>query len=290
MKKAIFKTILTSILIALLAVGCKKNGNGVGGPTLAFVIDSGYLSLDTAIAVGDTSMIGLNCVWNGSDLIKTVNTYLNDNLNGEPYLVEAAMGQNLTFNKKITKSLNPKEIWEFEVIDAGGNTSRLKLTISNDYSGGNIKTINAIIGAQNNSGIGSYYNLANNISFFKAQADTSQKFIDLLGGYDFFTKSFISSPGSDSLFGVYDFNLWETTNLTQFCTTTISKAQFELTNRDNLLISSFHADQAKNHIKELKSNNVYSFKTQNGKFGLMLILYGALSETDIITFDLKMQQ
>lgn len=288
MKKAIFKTILSTIIVAIIVVGCTKEDNGAGGPIIDFVSDSGYLYIDTAIACGDTAMVRLSCTWNGSNLIKKINTYINGTME-ETYLIEENMGQSLVFEYKITKSINPKEFWEFEVIDDGGNSSRLNLTIINDLSGGSVNTFYPIIGAQNNSAYGSYFNLTKNLTFKNDLADTSQKFVDIASGFTYDQKSFITSPGSDSLFGVYDFNTWQVKNLTQFCATTISKYQFNLTTKDNLLISSFHPDKALNNIKELKTDDVYSFKTQNGKYGLLLIINAALNEEGYISFDVKVQ-
>jgi hypothetical protein len=287
MKKAIFKTSLI-IVISIIAIGCRKNVVEIG-PTLSFVADTGYISSDTAMACGDTAIIGLNCIWDGSDAIKTINTFMNDQQVGESYNVDESMNQGFTYEAKITKSLIPREKWEFEVIDSKGQISRSSLTLSID-SGGNITSVNALIGAQNYVSLGSYYDFTNQLNYFPTDAEANQALIDLLGGFDYTEKSFLASPASDDFIGAYDLSNWETKNATQFCETTLSVAQYNLVNKDNLLKSSFHPDKAVYILKGLNASDVYSFKTQNGRYGLIYIVSGAESESGYIIFDYKIQE
>jgi hypothetical protein len=286
MKKAIFKLLMAITIISFIAGSCKKE-SVLSGPEISFVNDTGYVWIDTAMASGDTAIIGLQCKWNGFDMIATINTYLNDEKFGNSYMVNNANGKELTFETKITRSLRTREKWDFEVIDSKGHVSRAGLTLSID-SGGNINFANALTGAQSYS-FGSYYDFTDELNFVKADAESHQELIDLLGGYDFGEKTFFTSPGSSESLGVYDLSAWSTRNLTLFCSTTISPEQFDLVDKDNLLISSFHEDKAVEIIKGLKINQVYSFKTQAGKYGLLIIKKEAQSETGWINFDFKIQ-
>jgi len=290
MKKIRSHIKLTFVVFSLIILGCKKEVAVPGLPVMAFISDTGYLYTDTILSSGDTALIGINCTWNGSDHLKEINTYMNNNLVGESKMLDESFGEDLTYTIKITKSLVAKEVWTFEVIDEAKNISKIELTVTTDNSGGPILKINAIIGAQLNPSIGSFYNIANNRDYLRAEADTSQEMIDIIGGYDFNEKSFLSSPASNNLFGAYNLTTWTSLNLTQYCSTTLSANQFKLITNDKLIISSFNVSNAADHIKGFTTNEVYSFKTYNNKIGLILIISPALTAGGFITLDVKIQQ
>jgi hypothetical protein len=290
MLKTISKFFIYITIISSITYGCKKEPVDHGAPAMNFIIDSGYLYSDTAIACGDTAMIGIHCTWNGTDLIKTVNLYLNDDLASGPFPIRDSTGKEFNYKVKITKSIKTVEKWEFEIIDSKNHISRINLNVYIDNSGGNIVIINAITGVQRNPSIGNYFDFTNKINWTQAQAEKKQAFIDLVAGYDAEEKSFLSSPGSSNLFGLYDFSAWTTKNLTLFCPTTLTREQFDLTSKDNLLKSSFHPENAVDSIRAFKTNQIYSFKTQGNRYGLLAILNIATSESGFITFDVKIQE
>ncbi|MFN8259069.1 MAG: hypothetical protein U0W24_25495 [Bacteroidales bacterium] len=290
MKTNLIKYIAIILVFLTGILSCKKEINNTAGPVLAFLTDSGFLYTDTILPSGDTALISVSCEWNGSNPLKVVNIYMNNNPVSDPIELVDSLGQNFSFVVKVTKTLVAKETWKFEAADAGGHISQIQLVIYNDNSGGNILNINGIIGAQLNPAIGSYYNIATGEDYMKEEAEITQELIDIVGGYEFSEKSFFSSPGSSNFFNAYDFSLWTNKNLTLFCLTNLSVEQFKLINKDNLLISSFHEDLAVDIISNLQPNEIYSFKTAGNKYGLVQIIEGAISESGFITFDVKIQE
>jgi len=286
MKKPIRFVLLAFAAISVFILSCKKESSS-NAPELTFVIDTGYIWTDTAMATGDTAIIGLKCNWNGYDKLSTIRTYLNEDDFMQTYNVKEAESQSLIYMTKITRSLRTKELWEFEVIDTKGHISRAGITILID-SGGPIKNVQATTGAQNYI-YGSYFNIEANKNYIEAIAITKMDSIDIVGGWDIGEKTFFSSPGSAEFLEYYDLSAWSPKNLTLFCETTISEEQYELIDKDNVLISSFHADKAKDIITMLTLNKVYSFKTHLDKFGLLIIRKEAISQTDWINFDYKIQ-
>jgi hypothetical protein len=289
MKTVIFKIMFALFTITLIVFGCKKPAPVSVGPTLEFIKDIGYISSDTAWAAGDTAIISLKCTWNGNDLVRTIYCYHNDVKQDPPIQIDPALGEDFTYKLKITKSLLYAEKYNFEVLDELGNVNKIGLTITLDDSGGAIEFEQLIIGMQKNPSNGSYFDFTNGRNLDSTTAHSSQGLVDMVGGFEFFAKSFLTSPGSDNTVDVYDFSGWTTHNLTQFCSTTISVAQFNLIKTDKVLISCFHQDEAINIIGVLKPNQIYSFKTYNGRYGLLKIITPAVSEFGQIAFDYKIQ-
>jgi hypothetical protein len=290
MKTYKFKFLVMFCLAALFVLGCKKPTVLNVSPTLEFVADTGYISTDTLWAAGDTAIIGLRCISNGTNAVRTIFVYYNDKQLGNPIEIDVAKGQDFTYELKITKSLLFVEKYYFEVMDSRGNVSNAKLTIRIDETGGDIKTVSTLLGAQNNPSIGSFFGFLDGKDYSDAFALANQAQVDIASGYDFFTKSFFTSPGSENTYSIYNFSRWPTRNLTQFCPSNISLNQYEMIDKDNLLISSFHLDKAIDAIDNMKPNQIYSFRTQSGRYGIIKIISGAASENGFFVFDYKIQE
>jgi hypothetical protein len=289
MKTFIFKSMVAVITISLISFGCKKPAPVSVGPTLEFIKDIGYISSDTAWAAGDTAIISLKCTWNGNDLVRTIYTYYNDVKIGQPYQINPALGEEFTYKLKITKTSFYVEKYNFEVVDEVGNVNKIGLILTIDDSGGAIEFEQKLLGMQKYPDRTSYFDFTHGQKIDSTAARSNEAIVDMVGGFDFDAKCFLTSPGSDNTVGVYDFSGWTTNNLTQFCSTTISLAQFNLINKDKVLISCFHQDEAVNIIGVLSANQIYSFKTHNGRYGLLKIITPAVSESVQIAFDYKIQ-
>jgi len=289
MKTYVFKSLILVSLIALFAIGCEKPIYQNVGPTLEFVADTGYISTDTLWAAGDTAIIALRCISNGTDAVRTIYINYNSQPLGNPVEIDVAKGEDFTYELKITKNLTYVEKYNFEVVDSRGHSSEIGLIIRIDETGGEVSTVNALLGAQGNPSIGSYFSFIDGKNHTRDFALANMSLVDMIGGYDFVGKCFLSSPGSDNTYDIFDFSAWPTRNLTEFCKTKLSTLQYDMINKDNLLISSFHPDEATNIIQNLKANEIYSFKTQNNRYGLIYIINGATGENGHIIFDYKIQ-
>lgn len=292
MKNTILKTIFALMMTSLLIVGCKKDEIRPA-PNIAFITGGTYISGDATVLSGDTILVGIQCTWNGTDVIKTMTFYDNDVMVETPVDIPEAYGQGFIYNIKITKSDALTEKWVFEATDTQGEKSSVGFTLTVKNTGGAITEFTATIGAQDNVTEYGYYSLSSHLNYNATNARTNYAIIDLLGAYDAINAVYLASPSAPGLPEPYPTDMadWTGTNNTLFCITTLSTVQFDYINRDNLLISSFSTNVAnqKNKAKSLAVNNVYSFKTQAGKYGLFKVTAVTAGSTGKVTVDIKIQ-
>jgi hypothetical protein len=293
MKKAILKTtLLVFVILGTFITGCKKD-EVRPAPTISFLVGGDYTSTDASVYAGDTVLVGLQCTWNGSDPIKTLTLYANDQMIGTPTDIPEDYQQGFIFNTTITKSEVQTENWVFEATDSQGEKNSVSLILSLDDSGGLIVEGLATIGAQDNTTDFGYYSLTTNLNYNAANAQTYQNLIDMLGAYDETNFLHLVSPNANNLPEPYLTEIadWTTKNATLFCSTTFGPDQFDFINRDNLLISAFSSipDDQKNKAKDLKVGDVYSFRTGNGKFGLFKVTEVTSGASGKVSIDIKIQ-
>jgi hypothetical protein len=289
MKIIIYKVLILSFLCVVVATSCRKTQTISVGPDVEFVANLGYISSDTAWASGDTAIIALHCTWDGKDKLSTIHTYYNGKKFGEPFEIDAVYGEEYTFRFKIIKSVISVEKYSFEVVDSKGDFTKIEVLLQVDGSGGNIVNVQFQLAMQNNPTLGSYFSFDSNIPFNTAYAIDNPEVIDMVGGYDNFVNTFLSSPACNDTYGIYDFSSWSPRNETLFCPTNLSPEQFDLITRDNLLISSFNQDIAVQTISNLEPNSIFSFKAPDGRFGLLLIQSKAEGDRGAMGFDYKIQ-
>jgi len=288
MNKTILKILFAIVFSSLIITGCDKNETRPN-PNMSFVTDQGYTYQDASFVSGDTLWVGLNCKWNGTDLLKTITLYAND-VQISSYSINEATGQELQLTVTLTKSQSDNEKWDFELADANGQKTVLSLTLTKDQSGTAIESISGIkLGAQDNTTIGGFYALSNREIYSETEAFDHQTIIDMVCGYDNDNKTFLASPGAN-LDGVYDLSAWTAPlNTTNYCATDITTLQFDLIETDALIIEAFDVDNQKGKAKELSVDDIYVFKTQSGKYGIFKVTAVEAGTDGSFTFDIKVQ-
>ncbi len=134
MKKTFVKSILVSLFISLIIMGCKKDEVTPlrPAPTISFITDASYITGDATVFSGDTVLVGLQCDWNGTDAMKTLTIYVNDVVSGSPEIIPENYAQTFKYLVKLTKSDLISEKWVFEIADAQGEKSSVSLTLTTD--------------------------------------------------------------------------------------------------------------------------------------------------------------
>jgi len=290
MKPKILIPILATILIGSFLTSCKKDKTLRPAPTISFVTDAGFGHSDTAVFAGDTVLVGLSCTSNGTDAIKTITAYANDAMIGNPENIPANYANGFIYSFTITKSNTPTEKWVFEIADSQGQKSSVTITISLNSA---INKIWATIGTQLNASVFGYYSLSTNLNYNTANAFANQAKIDFLGAYDATNDLHLASPNAPNLPTPYNTDManWTSKNDTKFCATTLSVQQFESIHTEDLLISSFSTVVAnqKNKAKSLKINDIYSFKTGGGKYGLFKVTSVTPGSAGQVSIEIKLQ-
>ncbi|MCB2194847.1 MAG: hypothetical protein KQH79_03250 [Bacteroidetes bacterium] len=151
------------------------------------------------------------------------------------------------------------------------------------------------IGAQDNTDMGGFYSFTTEKVYNLADANTNQASVDLLCFYeltaDHENYTTLSSPGAnikDIFVGDDAPENWTTLNTTYFYelnvdATVLTVAAFDaLTETDALIQTLFNAEEAKRKAKDLQVNDMYSFQTEDGTYGIFKVISVVQGETGYV--------
>ncbi|MFC2097490.1 hypothetical protein ACFLSI_04065, partial [Bacteroidota bacterium] len=253
----------------------------------------GYTYDETLVAVGDTVIIGIVANSNGDVNLTNVTVKVNEEVN----YTKGINSENYSFDYIITKSTLEEELWEFSVTDKNGNSASVTVTLNKDPDSefGAVNNYpSVILGGQENDSLGGFFSFSENTLYNLQAAYNYQSVIDLVYYYYGSDKNTICSPGANIEAEVFnsliDPGSWDTKRTTMFIKTSLSIADYNSIVLDNLLISSYSEANAKRKAKELAVNDIYSFKTENGKLGLFLVKSITGAEEGIIEVSIKIQE
>lgn len=266
------RSILLIFSLIILLVSCKKDDELP--PTIEFKTTAGYMYEETMVAVGDSVKVGIIGKSNGLVNITSISARVNEEVvYGEGVNLEEF---NMDFN--IKKGLADEELWEFSIKDKNGSSASvsIKLTKDPDSEFSLAKNYPSVkLGGQENDSLGGFISFSEDIIYMISTASTKQSLIDLIYYYYGDDKNTIASAGANIEDGVFNSSKapgsWETRRTTKFIKTSLELAEYEAIVVDSLLISSFNQTEAKRKAKELAVNDIYSFKTEDGRFGMFLV-------------------
>jgi hypothetical protein len=294
MKDKIFFPILSIIFLSILATGCIKQEELRPAPTISFKTGDNYISGDYMAYSGEIVLVGLECKWNGTDPMKSIIIYSNGNFAGGMNIADTS-SQNLVIDTiPLIKSESVTENWAFQIIDSQGVGSYIGFTLTLSTLGGQIVKTTATIGL--NTTNYSYYSLFNGIAYNNVSVEDGslQNKIDFLGAYDATNGVNLISPNAPNLPEPYitDMADWTVKNDTRFCLTDLIPDQFNYINLDNLIVSSFstNPNAQMEMAKNLKADDIYSFKIADGRYGLFKVNSVSLGADGNVKVDIKIQQ
>ncbi len=285
-----------SLLSVLFFNACNKEVE----PTtigIKLLSGTGLIAQDTTLKAGDPFVISLEASTEGSFV---TNLYIARTFEGGTEVIVDTGIHNATFNytRSFNKGVHSSETWIFRVKNIEGVWSSTSFTLTN-LPGSNYDTVREItpitLGAQQCASNGSFFDVRNNMIYFQADAFNVQDSIELLYYYDpAGDANTISSPNANIDATIYTgasaLSNWTNKNESRFYKTTINTAQYDAVVNDSLLIASYDQLNAKRKAKNLQVGDVYSFKTEHGKYGLFKILTVTGAETGTVQFSIKIQQ
>lgn len=290
---------ISTLLVILLAgtllfTGCKKDEESIVLPTINMNSGTGYISANTTAAYGDTLIFGITANSNGTDNLVKFKVYLND----EVLLDSTINAQTFAFSFYSLKSVLASEIWKFVTTDIAGNEGTKSVTITGNF--GQLDTHAGItLGAQNNATIESFLSYSGNAAtkYFQAIAFDHQADIDMFCFYEYTVEHpnymTLAAPGSN-ITGIFTGatapDNYTTKNVTYFTKTTLTAAEFDAVQNDAVVIASFDPDNKFKKAKALAIGEVYSFKLQSGKYGLLKITAVTGVEDGSLQMDVKIQK
>jgi len=292
--------LLIFFLITLLTfLSCDdEEGKSHPSPSIRVLDSQEFVSGDTTIAPGDKFTVAIQAEYNGYDRLTNFIAKLND----ERYLDLGIYVKSYYKEIEITKGLESVDNWEFIIRDIEGNYANTFLTINKDenieYS--EIDEFADIqMGAQNNTGYGSFLSLKDGTVYNLVEAYNNSAIIDIVSYYDDFDKLdkwTIASPGAnigDEPFpGEYAISNWTTINTTRYSPSPldISTDDFDTAHNDSLLIAhSFAFESGKRKAKDLAPGDIYSF-VRGGRTGMFKVISTTGENSGTIILDIKIQK
>jgi archaellin len=284
---------LCAVLWIFLLFSCKKERVTVP-PNLAFISDSGFVTHDTTLSVGQTIWVGIEAGGNGINL-----TYFHIGWNNgqQQTLLDSGMNQpELTYHTSITKTASDSEIWIFQVMDRERNFNAITLTLHWDSTSnyGPIHTANnLLLGAQSNPVAGSFYSIEAVHRYFLDEAYMHQDSIDLIYYFDLYDATLSSPAESDAptvFTGPTGLANWTIKNETRYDTTAFNSADFDLSANDSLILAAYEPVNLKRKAKYILPGMVISFQDPHGKLGLIHVKEVVPGATGQVLIDIKIQQ
>ncbi|MEI6747907.1 MAG: hypothetical protein ACOYMF_04360 [Bacteroidales bacterium] len=290
-------TMLFIIILAgsMMFTGCKKDDPAIVLPSIALKADIGYVSANTQAAFGDTLRFGITAKSNGTDNLVKFTVYVND----QKVKDSTINTQNFVIELDSLKTVLDTEVWKFETKDIAGNVATSSVTITGKF--GEIYSYASIsLGAQNNHFDKGFLSFSNGATagYTQAEAFQHQSDIDMFCFYeDTLTHQnymTLAAPGS----GITQIFADTTTspdkysvkNLTYFVKTSLTSDQFDAVINDAVVLASFNPNSKFRKAKALAVNDIYAFKLQSGRYGLLKITAVTGVEDGSLQMDVKIQK
>jgi hypothetical protein len=283
------KKFLWLIFLPVLIFSCGKEH---GDPSIKLAEEAGFISKDTILKVNDSIKVKLEAEWNGFDLLNLFEVRMNDEKVGTSSL----NNEGAVFTLTLTKGTLETEIWDFLISDKRGNSDKVSLVITKDPNsiyGEIIQITPIVLGFQKSLSKPGLISFSTNQTFNLDQAYVNQGKIDLLGYYDNQTEATLASPGSDipeaTFSGSRNPLLWTTRNTTKFLKINYTEAQFESVVNDVPILNLWSDSQAVTKATHIAKGDVFLFRLESGRKGMLLIRKVNAGEDGDIEFSVRVQ-
>ena len=282
-----------------LLYSCKKDIADYTNPKIYFIIEDGFITNDTSAKVGNTLYIKVLAESLSEHSLSTIRFERITPI--DTIVIDTGMHvQSIIINKKIIKNIAEWEIWNITTRDRNrkqSNTISLKITKEESNSHGEIIHILPFgLGFQNNSEYESFYSLSQQVAYNMETAFSIQEEIHLLSYFDNVDEDqhTIASPGANVPMGIFEgqFTLenWDIRNTTRFTEPNITIEDFDNCTNDSLIYATtFAFETGKRKAKNLKVNDIYSFVSDKGNFGLFKVNSLIDNETGNVIIEIKMK-
>lgn len=277
-------------VFSLVFYNCSKEDENSGSPSLSLRNTTGYTSKDTSVNYGDTIRLGVIATGNGSDNLRRFVLQVND----EVLLDSTINTQNFTFNFYTIKGPNQIDSWKMKVTDAKDKSAEKTIILTGIF--GEINNYSEILlGAQSNESLPGFLSISGNVAslFNQVEAFNHQPEIDMFCYYDQANGMSLASPGSN-VSGIFTGDNspenYTTKNLTWFVKTTLTSSNYEAVQNDGIIREFYNDHNKTNKAQLLIPGNVYAFRLQSGKLGLMKIIQVNGSASGSIKLAVKIQK
>jgi len=282
------------LFAGLIFSSCAKEEEEPGLPSISFKQDAGFIFENTTAAYGDTLNFGVSATSNGTDNLVKFQILVNN----QQLLDSTINTATFSLDFYSTKGILDSEEWSVIATDMAGNSFTKTITITAAF-GALDSYVTVLLGAQDNVATESFLSLSNHAAttYFQAQAFEHQADIDMFCFFentpDHANMMSLASPGAGitGIFtGASSPDNYTTKNLTWFVKTALTAAQFDAVQNDAVVLDAFDTENDFRKAKVLTAGEVYSFKLQNGKYGLLKVIAVNGEQTGSLEIAVKVQK
>jgi len=265
-------------LIVLVAIffltACEKEKVSDIEPIIQLNTDDGFISSDYTMAAGqqyDVHVIA--SAENGENItnliIKSNGTRIFDNGYNTPTLSEIVT---------LTKTSEETEILTFVIRNKARLSDSLSITLTKEIRepGEITRYTSNIMGCHENTALGNYYSLSNNLIYTQAEAFNNQNLIDFIYFYDAVEdENALGSPAANLsriITGSDAPDKWTTKRTTRYTRApiNITNEEFENASNDSLILANLFIDGGRK-AKHLTNDQFYGFVNEENKYGIIKI-------------------
>jgi hypothetical protein len=269
-------------------------------PTIEFVAGSGYISTDATLTVGSTFSIKVLAQANATsgaklETLKVIGVSDNIVILDTTYSIPSS-GQTTYSGIFSSTALSTPGVMriEFKVTDKDGQSATTSLQITTVLGTTPINSFPMKILGSYDSQTGSSFASIDGSVYTLAEAFAHQASVDFLYWWGASTNATIGAPDDANAALVYTgangLPNWTTKNATRFVLTTLTVAEFDAITDGNVLASEAAGATTLTRMGQLVVDNVFGFKTQTGKYGLIKVTNINEGAAGDITIDVKVQQ
>ncbi len=289
-------SLFTVALIIIFFAACKKKETIP--PSIYLTTESGYVFKDSVMAVGKNFKVQLNAEFGGDANI--TNIIIRNEHDGivTNYFDTGVNNETIRISKILTKGVYNNEKWTFIAIDKNGGNASVSFVTTKDPTSlyGNIRHIDATMGAQGSTLYGSFLSLISGQYFFLDSAFAHQDSIEMCYYYDITSSdaNTIASPNANidpSIYtGAAALDNWTLKNETRYYKTTLTYADFTAAANDSLLLVAYSEINGKRKAKNLVAGDIYAFKTAHSKYGLFHVEQVTGLDTGSVNVNILIQE
>lgn len=278
--------------VAAFISSCKPDEPGLP-PTLSFL--DGYSDNQT-VNVAPGNSITVKWVANKGDAGMNTFAVVKDGANfagynsGSPKTLAGT--QRDSYQDSIVIDLAGKYV--FRVTDVDGNSDDLTLNVTAQGDPGINSYTAVLMGAQDNTTYGSFYDAESNTVYMIADAKTNAAAVDIVYFYGATNLATLAAPSDQASQDVYNqstsgIQTWSVKNATMFKTTSLTGSDFNAvaTSAD---INTHASGGTATKANLLASGEVVAFETVGGKKGLVHIGAITTGANGSITLNVKIQK
>ncbi len=284
-KKIVCISLFIFSLITMFS--CQKENIPSGSVNIS--LQNPQITTDTSLEIGQVINFNVIATSENSNI-----TFLGVRLNHATVLDSGLNYSSLNYKFSTVKSGLLNERWTFIVMNKSRERDSIVVNIAkkNTSNFNPINTYsNVILGAQNNCCFNGFFSTSNGNVFDYATAFNNMNKIDIIYCYYQDVQSTLSSPNEADISSIYSgIANWLVKNESRYNITTLTPADFDAAQHDSLIIASYEVVNAKRKAKYVQNNQVWAFKVQNSKMGLIKINNVVSDITGKIDVSIKIQQ